>query len=358
MKKFRIRAIFMCMLAMGIVILCPFGASANDVQMNKGLRIIETAGMNGYYSYNARTGKATFISVEQYAPTNTNEEIAVPQEEADPNVLNNAYTEFHENGGMSAMGEFTTVEPFAIIGDDDRTAVADEVAGSGQYVNTCLIVARYKDNTKAYGTGFTLDNYHVFTAGHLAYDADHGGYADHFAVYAGCHNGTYKKYSLAYEYDVGEGFINNSYSEDAYRYRGMYDDWAILKCDTALGVGHLGRQITNNASSMMSHVYFTQGYPADRNNVDDGLNDLINCRMYTTTGYVLGDMYGPADYQDVVGIDLDITKGQSGSPIYRYISGLGYCAQAMALAGDDILDQNYAILINSYLHNLISDVVN
>lgn len=44
-------------------------------------------------------------------------------------------------------------------------------------------------------------------------------------MYAGSNAGTYKKYSLAYRWDVGGDYVNNA-SGSAYESRGMYDDWA------------------------------------------------------------------------------------------------------------------------------------
>ena len=178
-------------------------------------------------------------------------------------------------------------------------------------------------------------------------------------MYAGSNAGTYKKYSLAYRWDVGGDYVNNA-SGSAYESRGMYDDWAILECDTALGVGHLGKIATNSADSMMDYTYDTQGYPFDKNVAEFGpnpnLDNLVQYRMYTTSGRIYGDMYGPtisARYLDVVAMNLDATQGQSGSPIYRYVSGSGYCAQAMIVAGKDSLQQNYAILINDWLYSVI-----
>lgn len=151
-----------------------------------------------------------------------------------------------------------------------------------------MIVARYSNGKKDFCTGFTLDNYHVLTVGHIAYK-NNWGYATHFAIYAGSNAGTYKKYSLAYRADIGANYVNYSYG-DGYDAFGMADDWAILKCETSLGVGWLGRIITNSASDMLPYTYYTQGYPLDKNTAEFGdnpdLENLIQYRMYKTSGKV------------------------------------------------------------------------
>lgn len=365
----------LCMVLASILTLCPFSVSAANAEEMEGMvRIIETAGMNGYYSYNAKTGEEVFVPASDYAPLSMGEDLSVAEEQGDPDILDNELTEYYEDEEILRNGDDSSlIEPFSIIGDDNRTPVTNV---EGQYVNTCLLVARYSNGEKDYCTGFVLDDYHVLTVGHIAYHQEYG-YADHFAVYAGSSNGKYKQYSLAYTWDIGGDYIKNpkdELSEDgltidaAYSTKGIYDDWAIIECETALGVGHLGRKATNSASSMGTGTYYTNGYPRDKNEAIFGDNpfyeNLIRYYMYTAPGQITRDMVGPqsARYLDLVAMNFDVKPGQSGSPIYRYESGLGYCARAMIVAGDDANQltgggyENYAILINDWLYSVIQSL--
>ena len=106
----------------------------------------------------------------------------------------------------------------------------------------------------------------------------------------------------------------------------MFDDWAILECDSSMaGVGAMSVMEANNDSEMTSHKYYTQGYPYDRNRKIFGDFDentvLINYYMFWTYGYVIDDEPGPSTrFLDVVSMTLDTDEGQSGSPIYRLVN--------------------------------------
>lgn len=86
--------------------------------------------------------------------------------------------------------------------------------------------------------------------------------------------------------------------------------------------------------------------------------NLIQYRMYRTTGSVTGDESMPITrYLPVVGMDIDTERGQSGSPVYRNISGRGNCAQAIVISetyqwGEPLY--NSAILINDWLYNAMT----
>lgn len=356
--------------------------SAVETQDTAPINIIETAGMNGYYEYDLRTDEETFVPPSDYAPTSVSSlPESIPQDLSDPSIENLHLTEYYEDnlGGSPASNETITpeIEPFSVIGADDRVPVGTI---RDPYTNTCLIVSRFPDGSKDYGTGFIVNDYYVATAGHLAYKANHGGYADHFAVYVGANNGTYKRYSYALSYKVGGDFVGEYekyISEYGYNFTGSYeqlykkvydtarfDDWAIIECDTSLdGLGHLGIKPANSAVEMLDRVYYTQGYPGplneDRLNVPTGnTENLIDYWMYTASGEILGDEIRQPRFLTVVSTDIDIERGQSGSPVYTHYSDSGYTAQAIVISESYWSDTgepsyNSAILINDWLCNII-----
>lgn len=349
MNRIQKRTLIISMITAFTLLFSPT-ATAYQNNAKEELRIIEDAGSHGCYSYDTRTKVSTYVPVTEYAPVSSTEDYSVKEEKASLEVLENEYTEYFEDDVTQRpdiqnddTAHAQGIEPFIIIGSDDRQSVSSVTS---QYTNTCLIVARYSNGRKDFCTGFTLDNYYVLTAGHIAYRHDWG-YATHFAIYAGANAGTYKKYSLAYRCDIGADYVNNSYG-DAYDGAGMEDDWAILKCETPLGVGRLGRVTTNSASEMLSYTYYTQGYPFDKNIAEFGenpdLENLIQYRMYKTSGKVIKDVGS-----SLVTINMDTATGQSGSPIYRYHKDHGYVAQAMIVASNSYYQSNYALLLNNYL---------
>lgn len=322
------------------------------------LEIVETAGMNGYYEYNVYTEEETFVPASEYAPVSrSSESRGTAEKPCDPSVLDTFITEYYEDEGESAIeGDLDAeIQPFGIIGSDNRTSVGSVV---DPYTHVCLVVARYPNNKKDYGTGFLIDDYHVATAGHLVYKKEWGGYASHFAVYAGSNNGTYKKYSLAHWYKVGGQFVSEY---DDYNNKAKFDDWAIVTCDSSMStVGSFGLKVANSANDM-DYEYTTAGYPAPLNEEEFNYpewntDNLIQYRMYRTTGSVIADEYQPTTrYLPVVSMNIDVERGQSGSPVYRYVSGKGYCAQAIIIC--EVRDgwgsplYNSAILINDWLYN-------
>ena len=199
-KRLRMKAILrLC--AMLIALFCPFlPCPLNDRARKPGSLFCDRC-KKWILFHDARTGEETYVPVSEYEPTQNdyNEERMIPAKPADPEVLDNELTEYYENDsvldnfptpGVTSMQE---IEPFAVSDPDGRRPIYS--TAYDRYSSTCLVVARYNDGEKEFGTGFLVSDYHVLTAGHLAYSPEHGGYAHHFAVYAGSNNGTYKLYS-------------------------------------------------------------------------------------------------------------------------------------------------------------------
>ena len=365
MKKKKMGKAWICVGSMLVLLLCSMPVSANgneDSTFESEIEMVETAGMNGYYTYNAITKEKTYTSPSEYEPNESElgEIRTTTPDPADPDVLANNYTEYYENGDTPVEGTtidfdfLPDVEPYGIVDGDNRFPVSSVTS---RYASTCLLVTRFENGEKAFGTGFLVDNYHVLTAAHNVLNVENG-YASHVAVYAGSNNGTYKKYSLSHTWDIG-GHYEQYYDTD-YGNKAMFDDWAILECDSSMaGVGAMSVMEANNASEMTSYKYYTQGYPYDRNRTIFGNFDentvLINYYMFWTYGYVIDDEPGPSTrFLDVVSMTLDTYEGQSGSPIYRLVNNVPH-AQAIVVAGSETLNHNYALLINDWLFNVIEN---
>lgn len=297
-------------------------ANAQESEQNQTtVRILSTAGENGYYLFDIDTDTETFI------PTTDDmaNEIVDPVPATDDLLIED---------------NISSISPLTIVGSDNRTKITTP---SGKTVSTCRIISRFPDDTRSAGTGWLINNSYLATAAHVVYSHDHGGQAKHVAVYVGASGGTYKQYVLGHVHAVGGDYVK--YGKDMYSTAGMFDDWAVVKFDYSINdVGRLGKYGVNSYSDMKDRTYETQGYPADKNSSISKWDDYY---MYHTTGKITGDKYR---FLDMVRTDLDITAGQSGSPIYSYRTGYGYCAEGIVVAGGtNGAEENYILLLNNWL---------
>ncbi|NBJ88812.1 trypsin-like serine peptidase [Acutalibacter sp. 1XD8-36] len=321
----KLAAIAICVALVLSLIQMPASAS-EELELNT-IEVSALAGSNGAYHYNLITGEGSYSSPEE--------------------CVSGSASSVPASRGLQEEQP----EPHIIIGSDNRQMVTSLLE---REESTCLIGARFKTGVKI-GTGWLLDNNYLMTAGHMAYDILGSGDAEHIAVFIGATGGTYKQYRLATEYDVGADYKNNT--GELYYGFGMYDDWAIVKLATPVNrtVGMLSRHTVNSASEMKG-VYYTQGYPADRNHAMGKTDDEWNkWYMFRTSGTIKADR---SRFLSLVATNIDIYKGQSGSPIYCYRSGEGYCAEGIVVsdgdadAGDG--DRNFIILLNTWLQDRIN----
>lgn len=292
------------------------------------------AGASGVIVHDALTGKECLIEPEEYEGVSP-----------DPVIASD-----------DCLAQDDALIPYGIIGADNRTKISDP-SSVARCNSTCLLGARFfdGDNGVAKGTGWLINQNYVATAGHMLYDDE---YKDpkHVAVYLAASNGKYLEYRMGTEYHVGEDYKNNS-DPLSYILNGRFDDWGILKVQTPFSATqHLGRYSVNSASEMTG-TYYTQGYPRDLN-VQGGISDRNwnKWYMYGTTGTITGDKMR---YLDCVVTNIDAMKGQSGSPVYSYRTGLGYCAEAIIISGDEESSpdsQTILILINDWLQSYINNL--
>lgn len=345
MKKFR--KLVCILLAVMLFIMIPISTSAaeTDDDMHP-VQISVTAGSHGVYVHDMETNTETFISVEEY------ESLDVPDTVP---------------AGGDALMEDEEVDTHAIIGSDDRTKVTSP-STNGKCNSTCLLGSRFypasnSNSFVAVGTGWLAGNNCVVTAGHVIYNTIDGpGYAHHVAVYLAASNGTKLQYRECKNLHTGSDFRDNCGSDEAMKNKGCFDDWGIIQVDEPFTVTqHLGRKAVNNASYMTGRSYSTQGYPQDRNEANGKpFSSWAYWDMYYQDGTVGGGIsMASTRFLQLATSSFDSSNGQSGSPIYEYISGSGYCAEAI-LIGDQLeyggSTETVIILITSYLHNYISNI--
>lgn len=324
----KLAAIAICVTLVLSLVQMP--ASASEEPELYTIEVSALAGSNGAYHYDLITGEETYSPPDQYGRGNA------------PSVP--ASIELQEEQPA----------PHNIIGADNRQIVTSLLE---REESTCLVGTRFGSDVRK-GTGWLLDNNYMMTAGHMVYDLYGYGYADHVAVYIGATGGTYKQYRLATKYSVGGDYMKNI---DSYYSLGMYDDWGIVKFATPVNrtVGMLGRHTVNSASDMTG-VYYTQGYPMDRNLAMGKLEEEWNkWYMFRTSGTIKKDRFR---FLSLVETSIDIYPGQSGSPIYSYRPGEGYCAegivvsQGLEMYGEG--DKNFIILLNDWLQDYIYELLN
>lgn len=317
-----------------VTLLCTVFSSlalADEPDMQEVL-VSFNAGENGCYRYNEETGEFDFVPPPEFI-----EEEAVP-------VL----------AIGSTLIQDEDISPCTIIGDDNREPVYNPTS---QYASTCLIISNFS-GTKRGGTGWLINDTYVMTAGHVLYDLKYGlGFASSVEVYVGASGGKYSDYRVGRCEVVGGEFIGTTIEE--YYTKGVFDDWGIIKLDEPVTVNqdYLGRYPVNKLSDMKNRTYYTQGYPEDKN----GNVSRQNRVMYTTSGSILFDRKRSLP---VVLTNIDNWGGQSGSPIYSFRDGYGYCAEGILVANHEDGGEgvnglyNSVILYNNYLHNYVYDLIN
>ena len=303
-------------------------------------QVSRNAGSGGVRCYDSLTNEETYYSPELYyhgdaEPIPASPELQLEQPE---------------------------MSPRHVIGHDSRVKVLNP---SGAYESTCLIGSRFKNISSGEervgkGTGWLLNDKYVMTAGHMLY-VEEDGVVMHCGIFIGASDGKHKRYRLGYKYHVAEDYVNHCENDIDYYNFGMYDDWGIIELVSPVDVSisKLGRYAVNSAYDMEGQYYHTQGYPEDLNLAAGKTGDAWNLwYMYQTAGYIQKDRPG-LRFLDLVETDIDAYHGQSGSPVYSYRTGYGYCAEGMIVAQSKSYDgepKNFIILLNDWLFDYIKQL--
>ena len=372
-KQLCAKIAWLCLVLLLLAVICPCSVAAEVPEEEEGLLILETAAMNGYYSHDLETGETEFVEASTYAPTPGAEYENLPSIPGDPEVMSQRHTGYFEDDVPYTGNQETAVgiEPYGVIGGEDRVPIGSVTT---DYASTCLLVVRYPNNKKDYGTGFLIDDRHILTAAHVVYNADNDpndeteGFPLRVAVYVGSHNGEWIEYRVSSGVQVGGDFIDYFDNDDLRR----HDDWGIVTVSDPINVTTMEIDPANSASEMQpAHFsdqnYFTHGYPQDLNEIEfgdnPGLNNLVQYKIYETSGQIKSDISRPR-FLNLVSMTLDVSYGQSGSPVYYKTHGTygDFIAQAIVVSGEENdygtggIENNYAILINDWLYNHIADL--
>lgn len=328
---------FIICLAMLCMISTHSLANETDEGNYTEIGISATAGQHGCRVYNAETGVETIISHSEITPS------AISAIQQSTPTVEETTDDSHQQ--PRAVGELTLVTGQPM----------------GVKASTCLIGARFGD-TVIQGTGWLINNQYVMTAGHMLYRADYG-YADHIAVFVGPSGSrnTAKQYRLGHWYALGGDYYDNAINVDGsetgwdypYSNNGVYDDWGIVRLDSALTVSvqYLGRYVVNSSTDM-NGLYYTQGYPATY-----GLNPSrvwSDRYMYSESGQILSSQEH-SRYLPLATSNMVVYSGQSGSPIYSSRSSYGYTAEGILVSSGTSSNRSYIILYNDWLNSYVNE---
>ncbi len=217
-----------------------------------------------------------------------------------------------------------------VIGADDR----ERITSTTSYPWSTIVKLHITWGAyTTFATGALIDKNHVLTAGHCVYSHSLGGWADSIRVVPGEDNGNEPfGYAWAIKMRCYDDWKDNA---------STYHDFAVLTLDRDIGLytGWMGLYTTLSSSSTYSGLLNTAGYPAE---LDYGRN------MYWTNDYGLdANEYNHWFY-------LDITGGQSGSPVWIYYNGGPYIL-SIVTSSINGLDLNYGTRINQNKYHCIDN---
>ncbi|MDA8744762.1 dockerin type I domain-containing protein [Rubripirellula amarantea] len=187
-----------------------------------------------------------------------------------------------------------------VHGADDRIRVNNTL--SVPFSSIVRIESSYSDGGGGICTGAIVDANHVLTAGHCVHRSGVG-FASDFDIFPAQDEDT-KPFGEVDWQTVRSytGWTNNQNSDH---------DWALITLDRDIGLhtGWMGRQV-RTVSQLVNANLNTAGYPGDLSSNADEMY-----RAFGTTN-------GASDFRFFYsGLDgLDTFGGQSGSPMYRYLS--------------------------------------
>ena len=169
------------------------------------------------------------------------------------------------------------------------------------------IQVAFPTGAQVFGSGAMISPYHFLTAGHVVHSSTKGGWATSMEIALG-QDGDEKFYGVA-DWNYVRSY--SGWTDD----RSADHDWALVTLDRNLGnyTGWLGYESRADDEDYDGMTVNTAGYPSDRstNGVD----------MYYTNG--------PTDHASTHRVyysgedGMDTYEGQSGSPVWRYISDSG-----------------------------------
>ncbi|MBW3540885.1 MAG: trypsin-like serine protease, partial [Planctomycetes bacterium] len=195
-----------------------------------------------------------------------------------------------------------------IFGSDDRVRVTNTTAYPWRTIGRLEIT--WEDGTKGHCSGAMISQNEFLTAGHCVHQKAKGGWAKSLRVSLG-QNDSSRPFGEA-SWRTARSYTGWTQGPQDSTDAAFDHDWAVITLDRNIGLftGWLGYEWWSGNSIYNGLGLNTAGYPGDLG----GGNDMYRA-------------FGPTDSATANQIhftgSLDIWPGQSGSPLWRFVSSTG-----------------------------------
>lgn len=227
--------------------------------------------------------------------------------------------------------EESGLKPAHVFPPDDRQKITSVTEYPWRTITKIFI--RTQEENYYVSSGAIIDDFHVLTCGHCVYVHDEGGWAAEVIVIPG-KDGSYEPYGRAHATNLRSftGWTDFELAEH---------DMALITLDRSIGnlTGWMGMQTDVQSSSIYTGTLNLAGYPGE---LDSGLS-----------------MYFDSDTGDRASLYnhwywMDMTSGQSGSPVWREDAGNRYILSINAYEFVGGLDANMGTRLNTNKFNQIN----
>ncbi len=234
----------------------------------------------------------------------------------------------------SSQETIRSVEPYeGLLGEMSAESVVNNPAGDQRTIISGQNVFPWRTIVKLYistswgnyvGSGAVIDNFHILTAGHCAYvrDSPNFGWATSIEVVPAFDN-------LDNPSDpYGHAWVTGMRSYTGWTSSGSTGhDWAVLTLDRNVGAftGWMGRTTAGSGSSIYTGIMNVAGYPTDVAGGNRLAFDSNNGNGATSLSH--------SYWADTAG-------GESGGPVWRYVSGNRYIMTTHAYGSSGDLPSN------------------
>ncbi len=233
------------------------------------------------------------------------------------------------DAAAASFGETAILE--AVIGNDDRVRVVDNLMRANPWRQICALRIRSKTGKQYVGTGWFIAPHIVATAGHCVFLQNEGGWPDSIDIFPAKAGASEPFRITSKRFRAVDGWVKD-HSRD-------FDYGAIVLDNTEIGkrLGNFGVRFVDDAGLKDIDAKIS-GYPADRNRAE--FQYFHERPLKSTTAARLN-------------YDIDTFGGQSGSPIWIDVGQDGLVAVGVHTTGG--LTSNSGTRINvDVLTNLIS----
>ena len=233
------------------------------------------------------------------------------------------------DAAAASFGETAMLE--AVIGNDDRVRVVDNLLRTNPWRQICALRIRSKTGKQYVGTGWFIAPHVVATAGHCVFLQNEGGWPDSIDVLPAKAGSSQPFRTTSKRFRAVDGWVKDQ-SRD-------FDYGAIVLDNTEIGkrLGNFAVRSVDDVGLRGNDAKIS-GYPADRDRAE--FQYFHERPLQSTTSTRLN-------------YDIDTFGGQSGSPIWIDVGQDGVVAVGVHTTGG--LTSNSGTRINAdVLTNLVS----